>query len=88
MPFKKTIVDISPNEAEQMLLRNRNSRLLDKEKVAKYARIMNDGKWEVNTTFPIELDKNDDLINGQHRLSAILQTGKTIKMCVRKFIYQ
>ena len=69
MPFKKTIVDISPNEAEQMLLRNRNSRLLDKEKVAKYARIMNDGKWEVNTTFPIELDKNDN--SGLETINAV-----------------
>ena len=69
------IVDLTPAEAEAMLshnTRNRNVRVND---VAGYARDMLAGDWQF-TAEPIKFDTDGVLIDGQHRLLALVAAGK------------
>jgi len=75
------VVDITPGMAEQMIghnTHNRNIRHLD---VSGYARDMAAGDWQY-TAEPIRFDTNGVLIDGQHRLLAIIESGVTVRALI------
>ena len=75
------VMDISPEVAESMLSENSRNRKIDKYRVALYATQMQEGKWRLNGE-PIILSESGSLLNGQHRLSAVIASGVTIKSLV------
>lgn len=79
-----SIVMVTPEMATRWLERNKANRPLRLHKVDQYARDMQGGKWELTGT--IEFDTNGDLIQGQHRLSAVVKSGCTVGMFVLRGI--
>jgi len=76
------IRDISPALAEEMLSTNaNNNRRKSQNLIRQYARDMIAGKWEI-TGEAIKFDTNGRLIDGQHRLSAVIASKKTVRMAV------
>jgi hypothetical protein len=61
--------------------RNTHNRPLRDYRIAELARDMSAGRWH-DTGEPIKFDYNDALLDGQHRLGAIVASGVTIEMLV------
>jgi hypothetical protein len=76
-----TYMDVGPDMAAQWLEGNVRNRRIDQKHVDCLAQEMMAGRW--NTTHQgIAFDANGTLIDGQHRLWAILQSGCTVRMPV------
>ena len=71
-------VAITPALAEIMLRRNGDNRPLRASYVKQLAEIMRDGRWHL-TSQGISFTRDGNLNDGQHRLSAIVASGKTIE---------
>tara|TARA_R110002020_G_scaffold93000_1_gene224609 strand:- start:626 stop:1534 length:909 start_codon:yes stop_codon:yes gene_type:complete len=70
--------EITPEIATEMLAKNkRNYRKLSKTKVEVLARELRANQW-LPTTQGVGFDTDDKLIDGQHRLSAIISTNITV----------
>lgn len=65
---------LTPDTATAMLFQNRRNRSLRPAKMREYARAMADGRWESDHPDTIAFAKNGDLINGQHRLTAQVES--------------
>lgn len=74
--IESRIVSISPSLAEAMLTRNLKNRPITQGNVNKLASAMVKNEWKFDG-MPINFDKYGKLMNGQHRLSAIVKSGKT-----------
>ena len=88
--MKTTIKDITPSVAKLMLDKHLNSftesdptlqRKLKPGVVSGYARAMRSGTWGL-THQGIAIDDNGFLVDGQHRLEAIVESGVTITLLV------
>lgn len=74
---------ITPKIADEWLSSNKHkNRRQGKELVARYGSFMKTGDWIGDNGETIKLTRSGALIDGQHRLRAIIRTGKTMKMCV------
>lgn len=72
---------ITPEKAEKMLTRNTNNyRSINKKAVYDYAYEMANGDWQPNGE-PIVFDEEGRLLNGQHRLNAVVKS-KTSIICL------
>jgi antitoxin (DNA-binding transcriptional repressor) of toxin-antitoxin stability system len=74
-------MEVTPELARQWLENNFRNRSLDDDVVAAYARDMTNGVW-VATHQGVAFNDRDELIDGQHRLHAIVRSGKTIRLMV------
>jgi hypothetical protein len=74
------VEDISPVKAAEYLKFNKSNRHLVEARVQFYQRQMERGQWKL-TGDPIRFNSSD-LIDGQHRLQAIVRSGVTIRMLV------
>jgi hypothetical protein len=81
-----SFVMVTPEMAERWLKRNKSNRVLRPAAIDQYARDMAAGKWELTGT--IEFDTSGNLIQGQHRLNAVIKSGVTVTMCVLRGISQ
>jgi len=72
---------VTPEIAKQWLVRNVSNRRVSPPLVERYARDMGAGNWELNGE-TVKFDSSRRLIDGQHRLSAIIKSGKSTKMYV------
>lgn len=72
---------ITPAIAAEMLSRNTINRSLDKRVLADYVRDMKAGRWHMNGQ-AIQVCTNGDLLNGQHRLQAVIDAGMDIEFLV------
>lgn len=72
---------ITPAIARQYLGYNVHNRNLRKRVVAAYAEDMENGDWEWNGE-AIKFDVHNALLDGQHRLAAIIESGTPIEMMV------
>lgn len=71
------VVSIDPTLAKFLLQKNfRNNRKLSRPKVKLYAKEMLTGEWSADSNM-ICFDPEGLLINGQHRLEAIVESGTT-----------
>jgi len=76
------VVDITPPMAQEMLDKNiKNNRKTKRAKITAYKEDMLNGKWYI-TGEAIKFDKNDNLTDGQNRLHACLQAGKSFRTLV------
>ena len=73
---------ITPELAQEYLKYNtENYRSINKFRVMSYASDMRNGKWQLNGE-AIKFDVNGKLIDGQHRLQAIVSAGEPVDMLV------
>lgn len=75
------VMSVSPAMAEKWLGKNVRNRHVSQVRVGKYARSMRRGEWML-TGEAIKFAVNGDLIDGQHRLLAVIEAGKTIRLLV------
>lgn len=83
-PFNKNAgqtFDVTPDIAVTWLERNTRNRALRGDVVTRYANDMRAGKWMV-TGDAIAFDKHGAIVNGQHRLWAVFESGMTVRMLV------
>lgn len=68
---------VGPEKATQLLVSNTKNRKLSPRIVEKYARDMAHGNW-INNGDVVRISVDGVLLDGQHRLSAIVMSGVTI----------
>lgn len=76
-----TLKTITPELARTYLTKNNRNRKLTPSWVEFYCSQMKSGQWQT-TGDTIKLSTNDDLLDGQHRLHAVIMYGKPIDMFV------
>ena len=76
-----SIVNVAPATAEKWLGKMPRNRHLSPGHVATYARDMLNGSWDM-TGEAIKFDRDGNLLDGQHRLHAVVSAGVTVKMFV------
>lgn len=79
MMFKTAIV--TPDFAAQLLKANTNNRPISKASVRLYASEMRAGRW-TNNGDTIRLSKGGRLLDGQHRLLAVISAGIPVQMTI------
>lgn len=79
--MKTSTIRITPKMAREWLQTNRNNRHVNSNKVALYAADMRAGRWRL-THQSIAFDENGNLIDGQHRLLAIIKADCEVVMSV------
>lgn len=72
---------ITPDVARNFLSFNKQNRPINKAKVREISTEMQEGRWLFDGA-PIRFDKNGVLLDGQHRLNAILVSGKEFDILV------
>ena len=72
---------VTPELAEQWLKRNKRNRPLTDAKVREYVDAIHADRWPQNGE-SIKFDINGDLLDGQHRLNAVIIAKKSVKMLV------
>jgi hypothetical protein len=70
------VVDIGPAEASELLASQRHNRKIRTAKVEEFAGAMARGEWRLSND-ALTVDRNGHLLNGQHRLRAVVQSGST-----------
>lgn len=75
------VTSVGPELAERWLERNSSNRPIRQRDVDKYARDMAAGNWQM-TGEAIKFDVSGTLLDGQHRLWAIVDSGQTIRMTI------
>jgi hypothetical protein len=76
-----SVETIEPQQANELLERNLCNRAIIPATVEKYAAEMKSQKWDLNGE-SIVIDQNGNLLNGQHRLRAVVQTGIALVVVV------
>lgn len=72
---------IDPVTAAEILSRNRGNRKVDRSVVEIYAEAMKRGEWKLHHQ-GIAIDGRGELLDGQHRLEAVVKSGVTIPVLV------
>src|SRR5262245_37584487 len=72
---------VTPRKAAEYLDRNTANRPLSKRTVREFAQAMGRGEWRV-THQGIAFDTTGALVDGQHRLAAIVEAGLPVEMTV------
>lgn len=78
-----TVERVTPAMAKEWLKNNPDNRNLRPTVVERYARDMRSGNWKVGGS-AIVFNCDGSLIDGQHRLSALIEAGRTIEMVVHR----
>src|SRR5438105_14027323 len=85
MPASVVLETITPEIATRYLeLNKKNYRPLNKKLVVRYARAMHEDRWVPRHPQGIAFDWNGNLGDGQHRLAAIVLSGKSVVMWVHR----
>lgn len=71
------LVEITPKLAEQLLARNTHNRSVSQPRIDQYAADIAKGDWQVNGE-AIKIAHTGQILDGQHRLAAILAADKPI----------
>ena len=79
--MKVTIEKIGPDEAAALLTTNTGNRKLRKDRVDNYAKVMEAGRWML-TGEAVKVDVTGRLLDGQHRLAAVVKSGATVQLLV------
>lgn len=74
---------ITPKQAQKYLQFNTNNRHLRKTLVSQYAKDMALGNWKL-THQGVAFNCDGTLLDGQHRLAAIVESGVTVQMLVAR----
>jgi hypothetical protein len=79
--IKAEVLDVTPELAQEWMKGNISNRRLNERTVNLYTRDMLADKWPLNGE-AIKRAADNTLLDGQHRLEAVIRSGKTIKMLV------
>ena len=79
--MKTQVQTVTPEMAAHFLQKNINNRVYRKNWVTHLSNVIKNGEWLV-THQGIAFDKNKNLIDGQHRLLAIIESGIPVKINV------
>lgn len=72
-------LEITPELANQILEKSEiRNRVVCQNVVNRYAEDMKNGKWDTKNSATLAFDKKGNLIDGQHRLHALIQAGVTL----------
>lgn len=74
-------IDITPDMAAEMIEHNTMNRNISQLNVTRYANDMASGAWEQNGE-TIKIAEDGTVLDGQHRLWAIIESGMTVTMIV------
>lgn len=72
---------MTPAKASEILKNNKKNRHMRGRLLDHYVRQIQDGAWETNGE-AVQLAHNGNLLNGQHRLEAIVKANKSVKLLV------
>ena len=75
------VVLVTPDLAREWLSFNRHNRKVNRRRVARYAADMRQGRWQL-TGQGIQFGANGSLLDGQHRLLALIESGISVLMLV------
>lgn len=75
------VVQVTPDVASRILEGNVNNRPLRRRTVERYMREMEAGRWELSP-YPVSVGADGVLVDGQHRLTAVVKSGCTVQMMV------
>jgi len=81
--YTMAVETITPQKAEEYLAANRGNRNIVQAHVAAMARDIINGRWMFNAQ-PICFSRSGRLLNGQHRLSAVLDADQPIEVMVMR----
>lgn len=76
-------VHVTPAMAERWLRSNTINRVTRAAKVGQYARDMAAGRWTISND-DLCFDVDGKLLNGQHRLKAIMKSGETVLLGIKR----
>lgn len=79
---KVSYLTIGPEVAAQMLLKNSDNRAIKRNVVKKYVRAMTDGSWNEDAWIPLHIDSKGQIVNAQHRLTAIVESGMSFEFMI------
>lgn len=77
------VVEVSPDEARRLLKSNAGNRRLDPGIVDRYAGAMRRGEWKLSHQ-GIAVDRDGVLLDGQHRLAAVVKAGVSVRMAIAR----
>lgn len=80
-PSQPELVTVTPDLAVSLLEHNTYNRPLSNVHVQRIARQIIDGKWKFNGE-TIKVAQNGDVLDGQHRLWAVIESKKSIKTLI------
>lgn len=69
---------ITPEIAEALLKTNVDNRHRNVNRVKYFISLIENGKWDKKNSI-LQIQDDGKLLDGQHRLTAILRTGKTVE---------
>jgi hypothetical protein len=78
---KVALERITPGIAAEMLARNSHNRNLRLARVSQLAQAMLRGEWQLNGQ-TLKVARDEALLDGQHRLQAVVESGVTIETLV------
>lgn len=73
--------EITPDMAQAMLSNNPRNRRINEKRVSMLVHDIQNGQWTDSPT-PISFNEKGELLDGQHRLMAILKSNRTMQMYV------
>lgn len=76
-----SILTVTPEIATSWLDKNKENRAVNSSRVTQYSKAMKEGRWIENGQ-PIIVSDDGYLIDGQHRLNAIIKANATLDMLV------
>ncbi|MBO0883441.1 MAG: hypothetical protein J2P17_24515 [Mycobacterium sp.] len=79
--MRSRIQTITPTKAAEMLQANTSNRPLSKRVVQTFAEAMKRGEWKI-THQGVAVDTNGTLVDGQHRLAAVIEANLPVEMTV------
>src|SRR5258708_11331106 len=77
MPIDVQQVTLTPEDASHLMEKNIGNRLLSPRRVNSLAQSISRGEWLFDGN-PIRLTSDGRLLDGQHRLAAIMQAGESV----------
>lgn len=82
-PMDIQVETITPETAKFYMTMNKGNRSLSQRTIAEYSRQMKAGKWHL-THQGVAFDEAGELLDGQHRLRAIIDSGVSVQMVVTR----
>lgn len=79
--MRTSVMRITPDMAKTMVGTNTNNRALRRTRVRQYAEQIKRGQWQA-TGEAIKFAKDGTLLDGQHRLHAIIEAGVPVELLV------
>jgi hypothetical protein len=73
---------ITPEIAESLMKLNVNNRKIRQEVVITYSGLMRRGLWDIKLGEPLRFSNAGRLVDGQHRLQAVIMSGCTVPFIV------